>query len=81
MSSHDVGDIRYGTLHDDLWIKPISSYYSSRQVTQWLSLLNYETTLTEHDVSSGGFSANLHNLSILMRLHLLAFPFENTFMH
>jgi hypothetical protein len=79
--SEDGRDIRRGKLRDDLWIKPISSYYSASQVIQWLSCIKYETTFTEEEVASGHFPVTLHNLSILMRLHLLTFPFENTAMH
>jgi hypothetical protein len=74
-------DIRRGTLRDDLWIKPVTSYYSTSQVVQWLSCIGYEPTFTEQEVASGLFPVNLNNLSVLMRLHLVAFPFENTAMH
>jgi len=74
-------DIRRGTLHDGLWIKPVTSYYSPSQVVQWLSCIEYKPTFTEREVASGLFPINLHNLSVLMRLHLVAFPFEYTPMH
>jgi hypothetical protein len=77
----DTREFRRGKLRDDLWIKPTTSYYSASQVVQWLSCINYETTFTEQEVASGLFPLNLRNLSILMRLHLVAFPFENTAMH
>jgi hypothetical protein len=81
--SFQAGDcnIRHGTLHDGLWIKPVASYYSTSQVVQWLSCIGYETTFTEQDIISELFPVNLHNLSVLMRLHLVTFPFENTAMH
>jgi hypothetical protein len=81
MSSLSGGHVHRGTLRDDLWIKPVASYYSASQVVQWLSCIKYETTLTEQEVASGLFPVNLHNLSILMRHHLATFPFENTAMH
>jgi len=80
-SKNDDLNIRRGTLHDDLWIKPIASYYSPSQIVQWLSRINHETAFTEQEVSSRLFPADLSNLNTLMRLHLLAFPFENTSMH
>lgn len=77
----DNRDFRRGTLRDDLWIKPIASYYSGSQIIQWLSYINYGTTFNEEEIASGFFPVNLHTLSILVRLHLIAFPFENTAMH
>jgi hypothetical protein len=70
-----------GTLRDGQMIKLVPSYYTPSQISQWLFGIGYPTTFTEMDVSSGTFSATLENLGHLMRLHLLAFPFENTAMH
>lgn len=82
MSPEDATqDVRRGRLHGDLWIKPVTSYYSASQVVQWLSRINYETIFTEEEIALGRFPADLRNLSILMRLHLVTFPFENTAMH
>lgn len=80
-SEQDTQHIPRGNLHGDLWIKSVASYYSAAQVVQWLSHINYETTFTEQEISSGHFPANLHNLSTLVRLQLLTYPFENTAMH
>jgi hypothetical protein len=74
-------DVRRGRLRGDLWIKPLTSYYSASQVVQWLSCINYKTIFTEEEIASGLFPADLRNLSMLMRLHLVTFPFENTAMH
>jgi hypothetical protein len=70
-----------GTLRDGLWIKKVPSYYNPAQISKWLSRIRFEPSCTEQDISTGAFPATLENLYILVRLHLLAFPFENTAMH
>jgi hypothetical protein len=77
----DSNDVRHGILRDDLWIKPVASYYSTSQIIQWLSCIKYDHTFTEQDVAARLFAANLDNLSTLMRLHMVTFPFESTAMH
>ncbi|KAK1232758.1 hypothetical protein PQX77_004083 [Marasmius sp. AFHP31] len=62
-----------GTLADGRWIKKMPSPYSKTQVLEWLSYIGYDVTpgvesFVEHDT----FPANLENLTIIQRLHLLA---------
>ena len=70
-----------GTLRDGLYIKSMPSPYTPYQISQWLCCIGFPTKCTEADISSSKFAATLDNLEVLMRLHLLAFPFENTSMH
>ncbi|KDQ51844.1 hypothetical protein JAAARDRAFT_198720 [Jaapia argillacea MUCL 33604] len=72
-----------GTLHDNSYIKQVPSCYTPLQVAQWLNRISYpsETTVTETEISSGTFPINFETLTILVRLHLVAFPYENTAMH
>lgn len=72
---------RNGTLQGALLIKNRPSYYTSSQISQWLSCIRFPTSYNDAEISSGAFPPTLQNLEDLMRLHLIAFPFENTEMH
>ncbi|KAJ6575975.1 arylamine N-acetyltransferase 2 [Mycena vulgaris] len=61
-----------GLLRGGLWIKRTPSVYSSAQVTQWLTKIKYPGDI---------LVPSLENLSLLARLSLTTFPFENTPMH
>ncbi|KAF9466852.1 hypothetical protein BDZ94DRAFT_1157039 [Collybia nuda] len=65
-----------GVLRDGLFIKSAPSYYSPSQASQWLDCIGFPQ---KFDVAS--FPSTLENLAHLVRLHLVAFPFENTAMH
>lgn len=67
--SHAKGQLRGG-----LWIKKTPSVYSAQQVGQWLTKIQYGGT-------QAAFEPSLDSLSLLMRLNLTTFPFENTPMH
>ncbi|KDQ51843.1 hypothetical protein JAAARDRAFT_40667 [Jaapia argillacea MUCL 33604] len=71
------------TLHDNSHIEQVPSFYTPLQVTQWLDRISYpnKTPVTETEISSGTFPINLETLTTLVRVHLVAFPFENTAMH
>ena len=72
-----------GILRGGLYIKPKPSYYSPGQLARYLTRIQY--TPKEHAeetfIADGNFPANLENLERLIRLHLVAFPFDNTAMH
>ncbi|KAF5364590.1 hypothetical protein D9758_005581 [Tetrapyrgos nigripes] len=69
-----------GKLRDGLWIRQTPSVYSSSQILRWLTRINYpKADLSEHVIST--FDTSLENLCLLLRLTLVAFPFENTQMH
>ncbi|EKM81236.1 hypothetical protein AGABI1DRAFT_56672 [Agaricus bisporus var. burnettii JB137-S8] len=70
-----------GTLDGGLWIKNVPSKYSADQVAQYLSTIDYEPHYNAEAISSGQFPINIYSLSRVMRLHMLAFPFENISMH
>lgn len=70
-----------GTLENGLWIKYVPSEYSSDQIARYLSAIDYEPPYNAEAISSGQFPINIYSLSRLVRLHMLAFPFENTSMH
>jgi hypothetical protein len=70
-----------GILRGGLWIKHMSSYYTRAQVATWLSCIGFEPAYSEKDISAGSFHVSLENLHTIVRLHLIAFPFENTAMH
>ncbi|KAJ8082770.1 hypothetical protein PM082_008626 [Marasmius tenuissimus] len=71
-----------GTLADGRWIKKMPSPYSKTQVLDWLSYIGYDVTpAVESFVENDTFPANLENLTVIQRLHLLAITFENTSMH
>ncbi|KAK7692954.1 hypothetical protein QCA50_004595 [Cerrena zonata] len=62
-----------------LWIKKVSSVYSAGQVSNWLKRIGFPGAISDDMVTH--FDASLENLSILHRLHLVTFAFENTPMH
>ncbi|KAF8623248.1 hypothetical protein AX17_007494 [Amanita inopinata Kibby_2008] len=72
-----------GTLRDGLYIKKVPSPYSPSQLTQYLIRIGFtpEEHVNEQLIRDGKFPATLENLERIIRLHLLAFPFENTAMH
>ncbi|KAL0566128.1 hypothetical protein V5O48_015889 [Marasmius crinis-equi] len=71
-----------GTLTNGRWIKKMPSTYSKSQVLEWLSYIGYDVTpAVEKSLENETFPANLDNLTIIQRLHLIAVPFENTSMH
>ncbi|KAF8066538.1 arylamine N-acetyltransferase 1 [Lyophyllum atratum] len=70
-----------GTLQDGQFIKQVPSPYTPTQIVQWLSRIGFPTSYSEDNLSRGAFPHTLENLGALARLHLVAFPFENTAMH
>jgi hypothetical protein len=71
-----------GMLANGRYIKKMPSQYSKSQVLEWLTLIGYDvTSKVQSDVENDTFQADLHNLTILMRLHIVGIPFENTEMH
>ncbi|KAK0451524.1 arylamine N-acetyltransferase 1 [Armillaria borealis] len=62
-------------------IKKADSPYSPQEVIQWLESIGYKHELTESDIASGSFKTTLENLHVLVRMHLVAFPFVNCDMH
>ncbi|ESK91089.1 arylamine n-acetyltransferase 1 [Moniliophthora roreri MCA 2997] len=70
------------TLTDGRYIKKMPSPYSKSQVLEWLTLIGYNITPSvKSDIENDTFRADLDNLKILMRLHIVGIPFENTEMH
>ncbi|KAM6500018.1 hypothetical protein JOM56_005526 [Amanita muscaria] len=69
-------DTAEGILRDGLYIKSKPSPYSPPQLARYITRIGYTPI-----IANGLFAANLDNLERLIRLHLLAFPFENTAMH
>ncbi|KAJ6517458.1 arylamine N-acetyltransferase 2, partial [Mycena vitilis] len=63
-----------GLLQGGLWIKRTPSIYSPTQVSQWLAKVKYPGDLA-------AFQPSLESLSLLAKLSLTTFPFENTPMH
>ncbi|KAF5372380.1 hypothetical protein D9615_009311 [Tricholomella constricta] len=70
-----------GTLQDGQYIKPLPSAYSAGQIIQWLSRIGFPRSYSDAEISGGAFPHTLDHLEVLTRLHLIAFPFENTEMH
>ncbi|KAK0205183.1 hypothetical protein DFS33DRAFT_1274130 [Desarmillaria ectypa] len=62
-------------------IKKVESPYTPQEVIQWLESIGYRHELTEPEIASGSFKTTLENLHVLIRMHLIAFPFENCDMH
>ncbi|SJL10079.1 uncharacterized protein ARMOST_13461 [Armillaria ostoyae] len=58
-------------------IKKAESPYSPQEIIQWLESIGYKHELTESDIASGSFKTTLENLHVLVRMHLVAFPFVN----
>ncbi|KAF8878520.1 hypothetical protein BD779DRAFT_1447625 [Infundibulicybe gibba] len=71
---------RTGTLRDGYWIKRVPSAYTPAQVAEYLQCVGL-TQYTESNIASGGFPPSFDNLGVLIRFHLLTFPFEHTAMH
>ncbi|KAJ7489632.1 hypothetical protein B0H11DRAFT_2011849 [Mycena galericulata] len=63
-----------GQLRGGLWVKKTPSVYSPAQVSEWLSKIKYPGDLDS-------FKPSLDSLSLVARLSLTTFPFENTPMH
>ncbi|KAF5372332.1 hypothetical protein D9615_009289 [Tricholomella constricta] len=70
-----------GTLQDGQIIKHVPSAYSASQISQWLSRIGFPRSYSDVEISGGAFPHTLDHLEMLTRLHLIAFPFENTEMH
>ncbi|KAJ4487754.1 hypothetical protein J3R30DRAFT_843226 [Lentinula aciculospora] len=68
-----------GQLRNGLWIKLVPSLYDKNQVSNWLSRIKYPGSWSADNVEN--FETNLENLSILQRLQIVTFAFENTAMH
>jgi len=64
-----------GTLRDCVLIRTIPSLYTLSQISQYLATIGIQ----HYDAKT--FLPTLENLKHLVRLHILAFPFENTPMH
>ncbi|KAF8154439.1 arylamine N-acetyltransferase 1 [Crassisporium funariophilum] len=74
-------DIRFGTLENGAWIKKASSCYTPAQALQWLDCMGLDLQVSEDDLTAGSLSTSLETLVLIVRGHLLTFPFENTTMH
>ena len=59
----------------------MESYYSAEQAVQYLRHINFTNVPSLEELQAGVFDASLKNLSAIVRLHLISFPFENTAMH
>lgn len=70
-----------GKLRDGVRIKKRRSAYSSQQLVRWLEEIEYPKIYTEEDIASGRFPTTLDNMTIIQRLHLVKYPYENTEMH
>lgn len=66
-------------LRGGLWIKKVPSVYNADQVANYLRRIGFPGATSDNVAEN--FKADLDNLSILLRLHLVAFAFENTPMH
>ena len=62
-------------------IKHVESYYTAQQAIQYLHRINFANPPSLDDVQTGLFDTSFENLSAIVRLHLISFPFENTAMH
>ncbi|KAG6817219.1 hypothetical protein H0H87_011577 [Tephrocybe sp. NHM501043] len=70
-----------GTLEGGLMIKPSESFYTTGQITTWLSSIHFPHPVSEDDIANGRFPTTLQNLTLINRLFLVAVPYENTMMH
>ncbi|KAJ2932444.1 hypothetical protein H1R20_g4670, partial [Candolleomyces eurysporus] len=71
-----------GFLQDELWIKRVQSKYTPIQVAQYLAAIGVSPPSTrEQPLDSTNGSRRLETLEMVVKHHLLAFPFENTDMH
>lgn len=70
-------------------IKQVQSYYNPTQIRQYLQYVRKFAGRNESVVdlsvdvvqAASTFRCTLENLALLIRLHLVAFPFEDTAMH
>ncbi|KAJ7579682.1 hypothetical protein C8J56DRAFT_834383 [Mycena floridula] len=72
----------YGLLNHGLKIKTTVAIYNQSQIIQWLSVIGYtelEPRLRHDDLMN--FPRDLETLTILQRLHITTFLYENTQMH
>ncbi|KAF5387859.1 hypothetical protein D9615_000166 [Tricholomella constricta] len=70
-----------GNLQSGAWIRRSDSLYTPGQITTWLSVIEFPYRFTEDDILHARFPTTLENLHFLVRLSLVAFPYENTMMH
>ncbi|KAJ7716627.1 hypothetical protein B0H16DRAFT_454333 [Mycena metata] len=68
-----------GQLRGGLWIKRTPSVYTTAQVSEWLAKIKYPKINYPDDITS--FEPSLESLTLLARLSITTFPFENTPMH
>ncbi|KAJ7031731.1 hypothetical protein C8F04DRAFT_1004580 [Mycena alexandri] len=68
-----------GQLRGGLWIKQTPSVYTTAQVSEWLAKIKYPKINYPEDITS--FEPSLESLTLLARLSITTFPFENTPMH
>ncbi|KDR79380.1 hypothetical protein GALMADRAFT_1236714 [Galerina marginata CBS 339.88] len=71
-------ETRCGTLRNNEWIKNTASCYTAAQAMQWLACMNVDLG---QNLATDLPGTSLETLSLLMKHHLLTFPFENTSMH
>lgn len=71
-----------GTLRGGALIRKQPSWYSAEQTRQYLDRIGWtEESYTAEAIAEGRFPANLENLAILMRRHLISFANDTTPMH
>ncbi|KAJ3558181.1 hypothetical protein NP233_g11555 [Leucocoprinus birnbaumii] len=70
-----------GTLRNGTWIRKLPSKFTSGQVSQYLSVIEYNPIYSAEDIAASAFPVNLETLERIMLLHHLTFPFENIQMH
>ncbi|THH05931.1 hypothetical protein EW145_g4442 [Phellinidium pouzarii] len=71
-----------GTLRGGALIRKQPSYYTAEQACQYLERVGYvEAAYTAQDITEGRFPADLENMAVLVRRHLLSFCNESTPMH
>lgn len=68
-------DTSVGLLSDGAYIRKVVSSYTEDQIATYLGRIGWSTP------SPSRFVPNLENLSLLMLLHVLAFPIDNTDLH
>ncbi|KAF9073036.1 hypothetical protein BDP27DRAFT_1319312 [Rhodocollybia butyracea] len=68
-----------GRLREGLWIKAVPSAYDEAQVSNYLCRIKFPGSWSADNVKD--FNADLDNLALLMRLHIVTFAFENTAIH
>ena len=71
-----------GTLRGGALIRKQESWYTPEQTKQYLDRVGWkEGSYSTEDIAEGRFPANLVNLAILMKRHLISFPNDTTPMH